>query len=83
MIAPQSLSANLDHNGAHACTAGTFPVRLLNFFKLEGSLYWHRDFSGLKPFKEQLQIRREVLRRAADAEEGSSFARPEEQVLGQ
>src|SRR5215469_10613945 len=40
------LSANLDHNGAHACTARVFLVCLLDFFKFEGSLYGHRDFSG-------------------------------------
>src|SRR5215472_4929894 len=78
-----ALSANLDHNGAHACTAGVFPVRLLNFFKFEGCLYGHRDFSGSKPFKKQVQVRNEVLRCAPDAEESGSFARPEEQVLGQ
>src|SRR6266446_8828760 len=83
VIATQPLSANLDHNGAHARTAGIFPMGLLNFFKPEGSLDRHGDFSGPKPFKEQLQIRHEVLRRAAEAEEGGAFARPEEQILGQ
>ncbi len=77
------LSTNLDHSGAHARTAGIFPMCLLNFLKPEGSLDRHEDVSGPKPFKEQLQIRHEVLRRAAEAEEGGSFAKPEEQILGQ
>src|SRR5882762_6430282 len=71
------------NHGAHARTAGIFPMCLLNFFNPEGSLDRHGDFSGPKPFKEQLQIRHEVLRRAAEAEEGGLFARPEEQILGQ
>ncbi len=83
VIASQPLSANLDHHGAHARAAGIFPMCLLNFFNPEGSLDRHGDFSGPKPFKEQLQIRHEVLRRAAEAEEGGLFARPEEQILGQ
>ena len=73
----------LDHNGAQARTAGIFSMSLLDFLKPEGSLDWHGDFSGPEPLKEQLQIRHEVLRRAAEAEEGGSFARPEEQILGQ
>jgi hypothetical protein len=43
------LFANLDHDRAHARTAGVFPVRVLNFFKPEGSLDRHGDFSGLEP----------------------------------
>lgn len=39
------LLANLDHNGAHACTARIFPVCLLNFVEPEGSLNRHGDFS--------------------------------------
>ena len=34
----ETLSANLDHNRAHTCTARVFKVRPLNFFKFEGSL---------------------------------------------
>src|ERR1700759_5274991 len=53
---------------------------LLNFVKSKGSFDRYHEFSGFEPLEKKLQVRREVLRFASQAEEGRSLAGPEKKV---
>jgi hypothetical protein len=48
-LSGQRLRINFEDDGAHPATVGIFPVRLLDFFKPEGSLDERRDLSRSKP----------------------------------
>jgi hypothetical protein len=56
--------ANVDDDGAHARTAGIFPVCFANLIKPENSLDRHGDLARGEPTEEQLQVRSEVFRLA-------------------